>query len=248
LGDFVAAFALDQQPRESVTGATDDPGMESGAGNEHVPPRRARFHRDQSELEFARIVAFSDGVFAIAITLLVLSLQIPEGLSDLPKALGQQWPDFFAFALSFAVLTRVWLFHHRFFGSLERFDSRLIQLNFLYLAAITLVPFTGEVLGDYGHEPAAAILYAVNMAALGAIGAVTTEYAFRRELIKADVADALEIEPGPSNWLVAAVFVVSIPIALVDARAAELTWLILFTAAVLVLRGVHSRRGIGSVD
>ncbi len=73
-------------------------------------------------------------------------------------------------------------------------------------------------------------------------------YAFRRDLIKSDIAEALEIEAGPSNWLVATVFVASIPIALIDARAAEWTWLILFAASVLVLRRLRGRPGIGSVD
>jgi Endosomal/lysosomal potassium channel TMEM175 len=109
-------------------------GMESGARS-HVSPRRARFERKQSELEFARIVTFSDGVFAIAMTLLVLALHVPEGLSDLNDALKDQLPDFLAFGLSFAVLAQVWFFHHRFFGSLGRFDATLIALNFLYLGA-----------------------------------------------------------------------------------------------------------------
>ncbi len=223
--------------------------MESSAESRgHVPARKARFRRDQSELEFTRIVAFSDGVFAIAITLLVLSLQIPQGLSDFPKALRDQLPNFFAFALSFAVLARVWLFHHRFFAALGRFDSRLIVLNFLYLAFVTLVPFSAGVIGDYGKESAAAIVYAVNMAALGAIGAVTTIHAFRSHLIKPEVAEAVEIEVGPANWLVATVFLVSIPIALVNANVAEWSWIVFFVMAGAITRRLRRSSGAGSVD
>jgi uncharacterized membrane protein len=223
--------------------------MESGAGaHRHVPARQARFRRDQSELEFTRIVAFSDGVFAIAITLLVLSLQIPEGLSDFPKALRDQLPDFFAFALSFAVLARIWIFHHRFFAALGRFDSRLILLNFLYLAFVTLVPFSAGVIGDYGNEPAAAIVYAVNMAALGATGAVTTIYAFHRGLVRTDVAETVEIDTGPANWLMTVVFVASIPVALISATAAEWSWLAFFVLAGVMMRRLRRSRSAGSVD
>jgi uncharacterized membrane protein len=98
--------------------------MESGAeGGRRTAGRRARFRREESELEFARIVAFSDGVFAIAMTLLVLALHVPEGVSDLDQVLEDQLPDFFAFALSFSVLAQVWFFHHRFFGSLETWPA-----------------------------------------------------------------------------------------------------------------------------
>ena len=223
--------------------------MESGSGSHgHVPARRARFEREESELEFTRIVAFSDGVFAIAITLLVLSLQIPAGLSDFPKALRDQGSDFFAFALSFAVLTRIWLFHHRLFGALARFDSGLIRLNFLYLAFVTLVPFSAAVIGDYGNESAAAVVYAVNLAALGATGALATIYAFRHDLIRADRAEALEIDMGPANWAVAAVFVASIPLALISASAAEWSWLVFFAFSSVILRALRGRPAAGSVD
>jgi uncharacterized membrane protein len=90
-------------------------------------------------------------------TLLVLAQHVPEGVSDLPNALEDQLPNFFAFALSFAVLAQVWFFHHRFFGSLGRFDAVLIGLNFLYLGLVALVPFTSELIGDYGHESIAAL-------------------------------------------------------------------------------------------
>jgi uncharacterized membrane protein len=205
--------------------------------------RRAQFTREESELEFGRIVAFSDGVFAIAITLLVLALQIPEGAADFPETLRGQWPDFFAFALSFAVLAQIWYFHHRFFGSLGRYDGTLITLNFVYLALVTLVPFSSQVIGDYGDESAAAIIYALNIAGLGIGGAVMIRYAFRHSLVRTEVAELLGIEPGRTGWMVGAIFLASIPIALIDANAAEWSWLVLFLIANFVTRRVLARRG-----
>jgi TMEM175 potassium channel family protein len=196
--------------------------------------RRAQFKRGESELEFGRIVAFSDGVFAIAITLLVLALQIPEGVADFPETLRDQTPDFFAFALSFTVLAQIWYFHHRFFGSLGRYDGTLITLNFVYLALVTLVPFSSQVIGDYGDESGAAIIYALNIAGLGVVGAVMVRHAFRRSLIRLEVAELLRIREGPDNWRVATVFLLSIPIALISANAAEWSWLVMFVIAAIV--------------
>src|SRR5918996_1050051 len=139
-----------------------DEGSNQSAEVRSVQPR----HRDEWGVEFSRIVAFSDGVFAIAITLLVLAFQIPENSPDIVHSLLNQRGDLFAYALSFAVLGRLWLAHHRFFSVLERFDGTLMGLNLLYLAWIVLVPFTSEVLGDYGDDSAGVILYAAIMFAV----------------------------------------------------------------------------------
>ena len=98
-------------------------------------PKGAR-GREENEIEFSRIVAFSDGVFAIAITLLVLGLDIscvPSPRPDRPDAIRDQWDNFLAFAISFAVIGRFWIVHHRFFGEVKAFDGRLLSLNLLYL-------------------------------------------------------------------------------------------------------------------
>ena len=204
------------------------PGVEAESG---TPGQLSRFERRERELEFSRIVAFSDGVFAIAITLLVLQLEVPESAADLGSSLKDALPDLFAFALSFAVLARVWLFHHRLFAAMGSFDATLITLNFLYLALVTLVPFSCELVGDYGEDRQAVIFYAVNMTLLGAIGAVIVTYAFRRDLIDTRTAHLVRIHPGPANWLVAGVFFFSIPVALLSPAAATIMWLSLFLLA-----------------
>ena len=126
---------------------------------------QAAKRRTENEIEFSRIVAFSDGVFAIAITLLVLNLGVPEHIrhDDLWPVLRDQGQDLFAYALSFAVIGRFWVVHHRFFGDVTGFDGRLIALNLFYLAWIVLIPFSSQVLGDHASDEAAVILYAVNL-------------------------------------------------------------------------------------
>ncbi|HET7508250.1 MAG TPA: TMEM175 family protein [Solirubrobacterales bacterium] len=184
--------------------------------------------REGNEIEFSRIVAFSDGVFAIAITLLVLSLDIPEQLhgESLGSALWDQRQDLLAYAISFAVIGRFWVIHHRFFGDVTGFDGRLLALNILYLAWIVLIPFSSEVLGDHGGDTDAIVLYAVNLAAVALLGWVMAFDAHRAGLTAMGAAEEREFRLRAC--FVALVFLASIPIAFLTPDLAPLVWLVLF--------------------
>jgi uncharacterized membrane protein len=115
-------------------------------------------HGDTSgDLALDRLVFFSDAVFAIAVTLLVLDIHVP----NLPRAvsIGDSWnafaeltPSFFAFVLSFLVIGRFWMGHHERFRSVRRFDARLMWPNMIYLLAIAYMPFATAFLGqNLGH-------------------------------------------------------------------------------------------------
>jgi uncharacterized membrane protein len=114
------------------------------------------------EKETARIEAFSDGVFAIAITLLILEIKIPVGNGDLAKQLLRQWPSYVAFVISFLFVGIMWINHHRLFNHIKRSDNVLMVLNLLLLLGVTSVPFPTAVLaqnlGQSGQR-AAMILY-----------------------------------------------------------------------------------------
>ena len=103
-------------------------------------------------VEFGRIVAFTDGVFAIAITLLVLNFDVPEvpGADEarVDRYIETLGGDVLAYFLTFAVVGRLWLVHHRLFATLRAFDSRLMVLNLAYLSMIALIPFPAELVGD----------------------------------------------------------------------------------------------------
>ncbi len=119
----------------------------------------------ESQKETGRIEAFSDGVFAVAITLLVLSIQPPaKPLSDpdLLGWLGAQWPVYFAFVTSFATIGVMWINHHRMFTYIRKADTRLMGLNLLLLMLIAFVPFPTALVSDYIALPGqhvAALLY-----------------------------------------------------------------------------------------
>ncbi|HKH14647.1 MAG TPA: TMEM175 family protein [Solirubrobacterales bacterium] len=185
-------------------------------------------HRDESEVEFSRIVSFSDGVFAIAITLLVLGLTVPEHSTDLTQALLDNHNDLLAYAISFAVLGKYWLSHHRFFSILERFDGTLMGLNLLYLAFIALVPFTSGVLGDYDNNTAAIVLYAINMILVSGTFSAQVVYSYRNGLVRPEARAFERRYAGPANLIVIGVFLVSIPVAFVSPLAATLMWLVIF--------------------
>ena len=115
--------------------------------------------------ETGRVEAFSDGVFAIAITLLVLNIQVPHDLpvgKSLAGALIDQWPTYLAFVTSFATIGIMWINHHRLFTHIRRSDNTLLVLNGLLLMGITVVPFPTALLAAYiGHpdEQVAALVY-----------------------------------------------------------------------------------------
>lgn len=189
--------------------------------------------RQENEIEFARIVAFSDGVFAIAITLLVLNLGVPEHIrhDDLWPALWAQRQDLFAYALSFAVIGRFWVVHHRFFGDVTGFDARLIALNLFYLAWIVLIPFSSQVLGDHAGDEAAVILYAINLVGVVLSGWLMFADARRAGLSRISAEDARRNRR--TALTVSTVFLISIPLAVISPHLAPYCWLALFFAPVI---------------
>ena len=202
---------------------------------------RAR-HRDEAEVEFNRIVAFSDGVFAIAITLLVLGLTVPAGLTNLTQTLLDNQGDFLAYAISFAVLGRYWLAHHRFFSALERFDARLMALNLLYLSFIALVPFTSQVLGDYGDKTDSVVLYAINMIFVSGSFYLQLVYSYRAGLVRPEARPYERRYAGPVNLVVVVVFLLSIPVAFASPLAATLMWIAIFFVGREVTRRLSPSR------
>jgi uncharacterized membrane protein len=111
----------------------------------------------------SRIEAFSDGVFAIAITLLILEIKVPSpGPVNLSSQLLHEWPAYFSFLISFAFIGIMWMNHHRLFTHIARSDDALLILNLLLLLGVTIVPFPTAVLatnlGQSGQR-AAVILY-----------------------------------------------------------------------------------------
>jgi len=203
--------------------------------------------RIESQTGFERTVAFSDGVFAIAITLLVLSLDVPKlGHGEkLDHALSNLADNFTSYFIGFAVIGLFWVGHHYFFDSLRGFDGRLLWLNLLYLSFIGLMPFTTALLGDYGNDPSALTAYAINVALAGLADTLMVAVALRAHLLEPQM-QARGRELIARNLLPPTVFLVSIPLAYIDTTLAKYSWLLLAVVPRIMVRtGVWNLRALG---
>jgi TMEM175 potassium channel family protein len=118
------------------------------------------------EKETGRIEAFSDGVFAIAVTLLVLELKVPQlaedaGSGELWSALLSRWPSYAAYLVSFMTILIVWVNHHRLFTIIQRSDSRFLFINGLLLLVVTTIPFPTALLAEFFEKPSASVACAI---------------------------------------------------------------------------------------
>jgi uncharacterized membrane protein len=111
------------------------------------------------------MAAISDGVFAVALTLLILDVKPPDvAASDLPPALVAVAPRLGIFALSFAIVAYYWLDHHSIFVSIRGAKGGLMSANLVFLFTIVVLPFSTAVLGRYPLAPSALAIYGVNLA------------------------------------------------------------------------------------
>lgn len=117
------------------------------------------------EKETARLEAFSDGVFAIAITLLILDIKVPHALPDdasLLQSLLHQWPSLMAFLTSFFTILIMWINHHRIFSQIKRVDDVFLLLNGCLLLLVTFIPFPTALVAEYittVHQKVAVAVY-----------------------------------------------------------------------------------------
>jgi uncharacterized membrane protein len=164
-------------------------------------------------LSKGRLEAFSDGVFAIAITLLVLDIAVPAGSGDnLLEAVGRQWPSYLGYLVSFATIGAVWLAHSVITDYLGRVDAVLVRINLLLLLAVAFLPFPTRLLVEYvgkeGSERVAATLYGLNLFLASLLVSSMWHYAVRQQLVRPD-ADDDEVElltrrltPGLAGYVV----------------------------------------------
>jgi uncharacterized membrane protein len=143
----------------------------------------------------SRVEAFSDGVFAFAITLLVITIAQPEDYRHLAHDLARRWPSLAAYVVSFAVIGIMWLNHHSVFGHFSRVDRGLVYLNLLLLMTVAFLPFPTGVLGQAlargQGERTAAVVYAVTMTANACAWTALWLYASRhRRLLRSSFPES----------------------------------------------------------
>ncbi|WP_431988250.1 TMEM175 family protein [Streptomyces parvulus] len=186
-----------------------------------------------------RVVALADGVFAIAITLLVLDFSVPRGLDAAAyrDELRELVPNLGAYALSVLVLGLFWRDHRRIFRFVERVDGQVITLSLLGLGVAALVPFPTTLISEYGREPASVAIYAAAVASLGASHLALVALLAARPWLRGDaVPEEGFLIYGLDLAASVVVFSLSVPLALAIGPAAMWGWLVLLPLKVLIGR------------
>jgi uncharacterized membrane protein len=141
----------------------------------------------------SRLEAFSDGVFAIAITLLVLEIRVPGQGESLSSALLHRWPSYFAYAVSFLTIGIMWVNHHQLFTFVKATDRKLLFVNLGLLLCVAFVPFPTSVVAEFirnaGQARAAAVLYGVTFTVTAAFWQLLWYWAIKRPEILSERAD-----------------------------------------------------------
>jgi uncharacterized membrane protein len=157
--------------------------------SEDSGPHARRERADPPSVD--RLLALSDAVVAIALTLLVLQLHIPsmsslsnaDSASQLAAQLGKDGDQWLSYLISFYIVANFWLVHHRVFNQLAGQREDLAWLNFVFLLTITLMPFTSNLIGQYGNNPLAVTIFAGNLLLASLSTQATVELGRRRGLI-----------------------------------------------------------------
>ncbi len=201
------------------------------------------------QLGLERIVFFSDAVMAIAITLLAIDIRVPDvdpsvAAQQLAARLSAIEPHLMTFFISFIVIGVYWISHHRYFGYIQRYDTRLILLNFAFLFFIVCMPFLASLLGQYVFVPIALIAYTVAIAALGLSMAVIWWYAsHHHRLVDPELSPELIGAINVRLFAAPIMFLIAVPFAYVSSTAVIAVWWLSPLGVVLATRIWRQRRG-----
>ena len=171
-----------------------------------------------------RVDSFSDGLFAIAATLLTLSIDVPNvPEDDLNGALDSLLPSVLAYFISFAVVGLFWLRHHEFFGRLQASDSWLAAINLVFLSFIALLPVPTELLGRYDDSTAPVVVYAVFILTLSALLRALFSHAEHARLFAPGQRAPVDNQGAIGVWVA---FGASIPLAFVEPDLGMYCWIL----------------------
>lgn len=191
----------------------------------------------------ARTEAFSDGVLAIAITLLVLDLSVPsENFANLWEGIAEEWPSYLAYVTSFLTIGGIWLSHHGMFSRLRYVNRRVMQLNLVLLMATSLLPFPTKLVAEAINQPdaerAAVIFYGLVLLTISLlVSALWRTVARDPELLGDDVDPAVVTRIALTSTPSIAFYAVVILVAIVAPQIAAFGYLAIAIAAVVSARG-----------
>ncbi len=183
----------------------------------------------------ARLLTLSDNVVAFALTLLVLQLRVPAAdqvahpgsAADLAAQLAKEADQLISYVIAFYVIAQFWLAHHRVFRRVAGHHEGLAWWNFAFLFTITAMPFTSSLLGEYGNNPLAVDIFAVNVLLATLATQATLLFGHRRDVL-IEPADAAEVRARRVRLTVILIaMALSIGLAWVNTSAAKCGWLLI---------------------
>ncbi|MET7984506.1 TMEM175 family protein [Streptomyces sp. NPDC005281] len=189
----------------------------------------------------ARLLALSDGVFAIAMTLLALDITLPAGLdpAGFERALGDVMPNLVAYAISFLAIAAFWRGHHEMFRYTREVDGTVIRLGLLSLGLVALMPFPTTLLAEYGDRPQSVAAYSGAVAAVGAAQLALAVVLWKRPWLGGEaLPDSVARNDVADLASTVAVFTIAVPLAFVSPTVAKLWWVVL-----IPLKAAAGRRG-----
>jgi uncharacterized membrane protein len=189
-----------------------------------------------------RIVNLSDGVFAIALTLLVLDISVPEipenmVASELPAALLSLWPKYLGYFLSLVGISVFWTIHHSIFRPIKAYDRTLLYLNFLFLMFVAFVPFPTSLLGEYGDHRLPVAIYAATLATGRLLLTAIHWYSTRDDRLIEEAQDPATVRFFLIRGLtIPAIFLLSIVISFFSVSVAIWLWFVMIAVDAVVRR------------
>jgi len=195
------------------------------------PPEPAAVTDDQDEPSTDRLVTLSDGVVAIALTLLILSIQVPSppkhdpnSVSVLANALYGTVDSWISYVISFYVIAQFWLIHRRVFRGIRGNREGLAVWNFLFLLTISVMPFASDLVGKWAENPLSVIIFSANLilANLAMYGMLA--FSRRHRLLNERGVAELERYQSLEGGISISFYLLAIPVALVSPDVAKLCW------------------------
>jgi uncharacterized membrane protein len=187
-----------------------------------------------------RLLALTDGVVAIALTLLVLQLRVPELSSNVDSAkalwhaLNVDGGELTSYLISFLVIAQFWLVHHRILRTLRGHSEGLAWRNFAFLLALTLMPFTSDLMGRYSDNPLSVTFFAINLLALSLSTQWIYLYAVSHHLVVDKRRSSYEERLGRvRSGLTVVVVAIAIALAWTETSLARYVWLLFLVVPVL---------------
>jgi uncharacterized membrane protein len=182
-------------------------------------------HPDHHLLDLGRLVSLIDGVFAVAMTLLVLDLKLPSQSGDLVHALLQMLPGFLVYLIVFASVAGYWTIHHGTFRYISHGDGRLVLLSLVNLLFVTLYPVTASIVGAHPLEPLATVCLSANSLLYCISAWAIWSYAAASRKLLAEDADYRRLEQvGRIMLIVALGLALAIPLAFLSVYLAYADW------------------------